>query len=78
MTKEEAALEAERLSKDQFLIETLDGMRMDALEALAAINPDDADAIRAQQATIRVIDQLFGNLAAYMRDGKPKKPAGIV
>lgn len=56
----------------------LTNMRSSALEGLVRTPPTDAEAIRDHQAKVRVIDELRGDLDAFIRSGQPKKAHGIV
>lgn len=57
------ALAADRLRTEPAFQQAILSMRRDAVEALVAANPTDADTIRMHQANIRAIDNLCGELA---------------
>lgn len=74
---EQAAIEAERLRTDPAFQRAALAIRKDALEALASCNPEDASTIRNNQALVRAIDGLCGEIAnAIMR--APRKTLTVV
>lgn len=68
---------AQSLRDNEAFQEALNTIREDARDKLGAVDPNNADAIREHQATIRVVDELRGNLEQMIRGGAPKKPPGI-
>ena len=78
MTKEQLAAEAERLRDNEAFQAALDALRMSALEGPARTPATDIEAIRDHQARVRVVDDLRGDIEAFIRNGMPRKPAGIV
>lgn len=77
MNVQQRAQMAMSLRDNEVLQETLAWLRNNALEALAMVNPTDADGIRWHQATIAVVDELREHLDDLVRPGEPKKTAGI-
>lgn len=69
---------AQSLADNEAFQAALDGMRSGALEGLANAIATDTDRIRDLQARIRVVDELRGNLADFIRQGKPRQKPGIV
>lgn len=55
----------------------LDGIRINALEALIRADANDALAINKHQATVRVVDELRANLEGFIRSGQPKTKPGL-
>lgn len=78
MDKDQLAREAQNLKENEVFQLALDTMRSEALEALVRIEATEADLIRSHQARVRVVDDLRGNLEAFIRAGLPKKAHGIV
>lgn len=78
MDKEQIAREAQNLRDNEIFQRALSAMRADCLERLAAIPPEKTNDIRDFQAQVRVVDNLRGNLEAFIRAGLPKKAHGIV
>ena len=78
MTKEELAAEAQRIKENDAAQAIVAGIRSVALEELSRADPTDADAIRKHQAIVMVADTFFSMIDAYVSNGQPKKPAGIV
>lgn len=78
MTRQELAAEAQRLKDNEAFQLALDHMRSAALEGFVRTSATDAEAIRDHQAKVWVVDELRGDIEAFIRNGQPKKPAGIV
>lgn len=78
MSKEQLAAEAQRLKENEAFQAALNSMRSDALEGLARTPATDIETIRDHQARVRVVDDLRGNIEAFIRNGLPKKAPGIV
>ena len=78
MDKAQLAAEAQRLKDNEAFQLALDHMRTEATEGLVRTSAADAETIRDFQAKARVVDELRGNLDAFIRSGMPKKPSGIV
>lgn len=78
MTNEQLAHEAQRLKENEAFQRALDAMRTHALEGLVRTPATDIEAIRDHQAKVRVVDDLRGNLEAFIRSGEPKRKPGIV
>lgn len=78
MDKDQLAREAQNLKENEVFQLALDTMRSEALEGLVRTPATDIEAIRDHQARVRVVDDLRGNLEAFIRNGKPKKAHGIV
>lgn len=68
---------AQSLEDNEALQLALDTMRADALDGLVVVDADDKNAILKFQATVKVVDDLRGNLDQFIRSGKPKKPVGL-
>lgn len=77
MTPDQLASLAMSLKDNEAFQEALDTIRADALDTLATINPASTNAIIEQQAIVKVVDNLRGNLEQFIRSGKAPKPAGI-
>jgi hypothetical protein len=78
MTKEQLAAEAQRIKDNEALQYALSYMRQDALERLVLAPATDAEAIRDHQARVRVVDDFLARIEATIRNGQPRKQAGIV
>ncbi|HYE25089.1 MAG TPA: hypothetical protein VEG32_07810 [Clostridia bacterium] len=76
--KDRLAQEARNLGENEAFQLALGRIRMDALEGLVRTPATDIEAIRDHQARVRVVDDLRGNLEAFIRNGQPRKPPGIV
>lgn len=76
--KEQLAHEAQRLKDNGALQGALKDLRSEALEGLVRAPATDAEAIRDHQATVRVIDDFLARIEAIIRNGQPRKQAGIV
>lgn len=68
---------AQSLKDNEAFQAALDNTRQGAIDALCAANPDDKNSIIAMQATVRVVDDIRGNLEQFIRSGKPQKRPGI-
>lgn len=68
---------AQSLKDNEAFQAALDGIREDARDKLGTVLATDADTIREHQATIRVVDQIRGNLGQFVRSGRPPKPPGL-
>lgn len=77
MTAEQLASQAQSLRDNEAFQQALDNLRSGALERLATVEATDIDAIHANQATVRVVDELRGDIEAFIRSGLPRKAAGI-
>lgn len=77
MDKANLAAEAQRIKENDAAKHAFALMRADALNDIMHVDPTDAESIRTLQATVRVIDEFFDKLDAFIRDSSPKKPAGI-
>jgi hypothetical protein len=77
MDKSNLAAEAKRIIENDAAQHVLTLMRANALEQIIMTNPTDADEIRQHQCMVKVIDEFFGSLEAFIRSDAPKKPAGI-
>jgi len=73
MNTKERAKEAERLSKDPVFMEALTDIRVDALEALAKVDPANANEIIGLQQRVAVIDEISLILARYIQQGKARE-----
>lgn len=71
------ASQAMSLRDNEAFQQALDNLRNGALEALVRAPATDADAIRDYQATVRVVDELRGDLDGFIRSGAPRKAPGI-
>lgn len=78
MTKEQLAAEATRIGESEAINLALDRMRLDALDALATADPEDAAGIRTLQSTVKCVDAFRGELSAMILNGTPRtKNIGI-
>jgi hypothetical protein len=77
VTAEQIASLAASLRDNEAFNMALDNARNSALERLAVTEPTNTVAILANQAVVKVIDELRGDLEQFIRSGTPKKPAGI-
>lgn len=71
-----AALAASLRDNEAFQA-ALSSIRSEALENLAVLPALETEGIRNNQATVRVVDELRGNIEAFIRSGMPRKAAGI-
>lgn len=55
----------------------LDKLRQTAIDGLCAADPEDKNSIIEMQATVRVVDDIRGDLEQFIRSGKPQKRPGI-
>jgi hypothetical protein len=78
MDKAQLAHEAQRLKDNEAFQEALAYMRTEALEGLVRTPATDAEAIRDHQAKVRVVDDFLARIEAIIRNGQPRKQAGIV
>ena len=69
---------AQALKDNEAFQEALSALRSDALEGLARTPATDTEAIRDRQTTVKVVDELRGKIDAFIRNGQPRRPAGIV
>lgn len=76
--KEQLASVAQALKDNEAFQEALAALRSEALEALARTPATDTEAIRDHQTTVKVVDELRGRIDAFIRNGQPRRPAGIV
>lgn len=76
--KDQLASVAQALKDNEAFQEALSVLRSDALEGLARTSATDIEAIRDRQTTVRVVDELRGKIDAFIRNGQPRRPAGIV
>lgn len=68
---------AQSLRDNEAFQKSLDNIRQAAVDALLNASPDDKNSIIAMQATVRVVDDIRGNLEQFIRSGKPQKRPGI-
>lgn len=68
---------AQSLKDNEAFQAALDLTRQAAIDGLCAANPDDKNSIIAMQATVRVVDDIRGNLERFLSEGKPQKRPGI-
>jgi hypothetical protein len=78
MDKAQLAAEAQRIKDNEALQEALSYMRSEALDGLVRTPATDTEAIRDHQARVRVIDDFLARIEATIRNGQPRKQAGIV
>lgn len=69
--------EAMSLRDNEAFQASLDGIRSTALEALVRTPATDVEVIRNHQAIVKVVDEIRGDLDAFIRAGRPKGAAGI-
>ena len=77
MTAEQLASQAQSLRDNEAFQAALSAIRSEALENLAVLPALETEGIRNNQATVRVVDELRGNIEAFIRSGMPRKAAGI-
>jgi hypothetical protein len=68
---------AQSLKDNEAFQAALNGIRADALEALATMKRDDAQAFYTAQATVKVVDAIRSDLEQFILAGKPKAKPGI-
>lgn len=68
---------AQSLRDNEAFQRALDNIRQAAIDALLNADPDDKNSIIQMQATVGVVDDIRGNLDAFIREGKPQKRPGI-
>jgi hypothetical protein len=68
---------AQSLRDNEAFQEAINIIRADALERLATMARADEQAFYTAQATVKVVDDLRGNLEQFIRSGKPKNPPGL-
>jgi hypothetical protein len=78
MTDAQLAHEADNIRQNEAFQKALDKQRTDALERLATVDATNTEMIHHLQAVVRVVDDLRGNLDAFIRAGQPKRQPGIV
>lgn len=78
MDKAQLAAEAQRIKDNEALQDALSYMRSEALDGLVRTPATDTEAIRDHQARVRVIDDFLARIEATIRNGQPRKQAGIV
>lgn len=78
MDKAQLALEAQRVKDNEAFQEAMTYLRSNALEALVRTPATDAEAIRDHQAVVRVVDDFLARIDVTIRNGQPRKQAGIV
>lgn len=77
MTADQLASLAMSLRDNEAFQQALTNTRTDALETLVLVNPAEHDQIIGLQATVKVVDNIRGNLEQFIRSGATKKPPGI-
>lgn len=77
MDKDQFANLAMSLRDNEAFRAALDNIKAGALEALATVDADDKNSILKAQATVRVADDIWSDLDAFVRAGKPAKSPGI-
>lgn len=73
LERENLALEAARLKQDPTIRLAVATMRMQALEALASMSPDEPNQIRAAQANVRAADDFVQMLEAFIHQGTTRR-----
>ncbi len=73
-----AAVDAERVRQDPAFRKAVLAIRKNALEALANVDPVQADEIRTLQAQVRAIDSLCTELADTIIRGTPQRQNPVV
>lgn len=76
MSAEHLAQEADRLKNDDLFNKALDGIRAEALAALAAANADDKTMILRLQQKVAVIDEIRTVLDRYIIAADVQETAG--
>jgi hypothetical protein len=76
--KAQLAAEAQRIKENEALQLALSQIRSEALEGLVRTPATDIEAIRDHQAVVRVVDDFLARIEATIRNGQPRKQAGIV
>lgn len=77
MTSDQLASLAQSLKDNEAFQAAMNTIRTDALELLATLPREDEARFYSLQATVKVVDDLRGNLEQFIRSGKPEKPPGI-
>jgi hypothetical protein len=78
MDKAQLAHEAQRLKDNETLQWVLSSLRAETIEELVYTPATDADTIRDHQSRVKVIDDFLARIEAIIRNGQPRKQAGIV
>jgi hypothetical protein len=78
MTKEQLAAEAQRIKENEALQEALAYMVAEANYDLVRADADDKIAILRLQQRVLVVDDFLARIEAIIRNGQPRKQAGIV
>lgn len=77
MNKEDIALAAERILNEPVLIDIIADLRVEALEGLARVAPENAGEIRKFQAQIIALDGLIGSLRNAILAGRASKRLAV-
>jgi hypothetical protein len=77
VTPEQFAQQAMSLRDNEVFQMALDNLRSGALEALATVSVTDEEAIHHQQAIVKVVDDIRGDLEAFIRTGTPRTKPGL-
>jgi len=77
VTAEQLAQLAQSLKDNEAFQAALMARRAEALEQLVTVKRDDADRFQAAQAMVRVVDDIRGDLDAFVRAGTPAPKPGI-
>ena len=78
MDNAQLGAEAQRLKENEAFQIALAHLRSEALEGLVRTPATDAEAIRDHQAAVRVVDDFLARIDVIIRNGQPRKQAGIV
>lgn len=77
MDKDHLAQQAMSLRDNEAFKAALDNIRSGALETLTTVDADDKNSILKAQATVQVVDDIWADLDAFIRAGRPTKSPGI-
>lgn len=68
---------AQSLKDNEAFQAALDSTRLTAIDKLIRIDADDKNGLLKAQATVEVVDSIREDIEAFIRQGKPRAPAGI-
>lgn len=77
MDKDQLAQQAMSLRDNEAFKAALDNIRSGALDVLSTVDADDRNSLLKAQATVRVVDDIWTDLEAFIRAGRLSNPPGI-
>jgi hypothetical protein len=77
MDSDQMAQQAMSLRDNDVFQAALDNLRNGALEALATVSTSDQEAIHHQQAIVKVVDEIRGDIDAFIRGAAPTSKPGL-